>query len=533
MSIYNPLSSSFDPNLFLDYRLFNVTNSIAVSSSERTPTSSAQLTSGSIFLLSASAAYTAGLNVQTQVILNSYVYNSIYDEVNDPSGALHYIAPDDTEFQTNTSINTGYGSSNIAIGQLSSTNVASFIEGPIRITTGSDASKTTGSIRIEEGRVLRIKDGENFTIKLGCTSPNAFNYDPSANTDDGSCILPILGCTNPNSSNYNPLANVDDGSCVIAGCTDPTAVNYNPLASTDNGTCQYVSAGTFVNSNPSITHVDNSYLNTGVSIGGGTATVSANNPTLNTNGSILMRMDGTSYNGPYHLTTYNSAGAVFKQIYVIGPTPSNRPTTFIDENITYLRNGDRIYADNNEPMSRLLPAAYKQPVSQEQLCSNCAFWKPGENLNCSRWKAKVRANYWCAKYKPMDVLTPAGDTFRADIPGVVQTGLTTSGNEFLLANRNFYIGSYRIMPDGTYFADDVLPFRRLTLKQTLKFGPNRHFTKINKNIQVRTVTTTAPLPSTTQTTQTTQTTPTYNPPPTTTTSAPATSTGGAGTSYSY
>ena len=79
MSIYNPLSSSFDPNRFLDYRLFNVTSSIPVSSSERTPTSSAQLRSGSnrVFLLSASAAFTAGLNVQTEVILNSYVYNAV------------------------------------------------------------------------------------------------------------------------------------------------------------------------------------------------------------------------------------------------------------------------------------------------------------------------------------------------------------------------------------------------------------------------------------------------------------------------
>ena len=92
-------------------------------------------------------------------------------------------------------------------------------------------------------------------------------------------------------------------------------------------------------------------------------------------------------------------------------------------------------------------------------------------------------DYWCAKYKPIDILTPAGDTFRSDFPGVVQTGLTTAGNEFLLNDRSFYVGSYRIMPDGTYFADDTLPFRKLTLKQTLKFGPNKHFTKINKNKQ--------------------------------------------------
>ena len=79
MSIYNPLSSSYDPKMFLNYRLFNVTSSIPVSSSERTPTSSAQLTSGSVFLLSASAAYTAGLNVQTEVELISYVYNRTVD----------------------------------------------------------------------------------------------------------------------------------------------------------------------------------------------------------------------------------------------------------------------------------------------------------------------------------------------------------------------------------------------------------------------------------------------------------------------
>ena len=30
-------------------------------------------------------------------------------------------------------------------------------------------------------------------------------------------MLPIYGCTNPNASNYNPLANTDDGSCVISG----------------------------------------------------------------------------------------------------------------------------------------------------------------------------------------------------------------------------------------------------------------------------------------------------------------------------
>ena len=52
-------------------------------------------------------------------------------------------------------------------------------------------------------------------------------------------VAPVLGCTNPNAMNYNPDATVDDGSCLILGCTDPTASNYDPEATLDDGTCKY------------------------------------------------------------------------------------------------------------------------------------------------------------------------------------------------------------------------------------------------------------------------------------------------------
>jgi len=73
----------------------------------------------------------------------------------------------------------------------------------------------------------------------GCTSPIALNYDSLANTDDGSCIGVVYGCMDPNAFNYNVNANVDDGSCVdiVYGCMDATAFNYNPLANIDNGNC--------------------------------------------------------------------------------------------------------------------------------------------------------------------------------------------------------------------------------------------------------------------------------------------------------
>ena len=80
---------------------------------------------------------------------------------------------------------------------------------------------------------------------LGCTDPTAFNYDPAANTDDGSCIPVVLGCADPTAFNYDPEANTDDGSCepVVLGCTDPSAFNYNSEANTDDGSCVAVVLG--------------------------------------------------------------------------------------------------------------------------------------------------------------------------------------------------------------------------------------------------------------------------------------------------
>lgn len=110
----------------------------------------------------------------------------------------------------------------------------------------------------------------------GCTNPEASNYNPNANTDDGSCKDVKFGCTDSNASNYNNTATNDDDSCVYEGCTDmsanntgdtvayganpiyvasiqdntictydvdvrgcmdATAWNYNSLATTDDGSC--------------------------------------------------------------------------------------------------------------------------------------------------------------------------------------------------------------------------------------------------------------------------------------------------------
>jgi hypothetical protein len=114
---------------------------------------------------------------------------------------------------------------------------------------------------------------------FGCTDPTAFNYQPAAVVDDGSCIPIVYGCMEASASNYDSSVNTsianhcqwtgcadatafnhtffppeayaygfppnsgsnitDDGSCiaVVNGCMDNTQFNYNPLANTNDGSC--------------------------------------------------------------------------------------------------------------------------------------------------------------------------------------------------------------------------------------------------------------------------------------------------------
>lgn len=118
-------------------------------------------------------------------------------------------------------------------------------------------------------------------VQIGCTIPNACNFDPSATLDDGSCIIigsscddnnantfndvfdvncgcigtiSVPGCMDPGACNFAPTANTNDDSCTYPGCTSNTACNFQPLAGCDNGSCMYT--GTTCNDNNPGTMLD-------------------------------------------------------------------------------------------------------------------------------------------------------------------------------------------------------------------------------------------------------------------------------------
>lgn len=79
-------------------------------------------------------------------------------------------------------------------------------------------------------------NGAGLVNDLTSDSMSAVNYNPLANTDDGSCVARVLGCTDSTAKNYSAAANTNwttatnhTSPCYpkVHGCTDPTAWNYN------------------------------------------------------------------------------------------------------------------------------------------------------------------------------------------------------------------------------------------------------------------------------------------------------------------
>ena len=75
---------------------------------------------------------------------------------------------------------------------------------------------------------------------LGCINAQACNYNASATEDDSSCLYQNATCDDGDANTMNDAI---DGNCtcsgvlMVNGCTNAQACNYNPSANVDNGSC--------------------------------------------------------------------------------------------------------------------------------------------------------------------------------------------------------------------------------------------------------------------------------------------------------
>ncbi len=106
----------------------------------------------------------------------------------------------------------------------------------------AEALAYTGAVDLCDNGIDEDCSGTDSTcIVLGCTDITACNFNPAANTDDASCTYPLQTYLTCDGTCINDTDG--DGVCdeiEIAGCSDPTAFNYNPQATNDDGSCEAV-----------------------------------------------------------------------------------------------------------------------------------------------------------------------------------------------------------------------------------------------------------------------------------------------------
>ena len=120
-----------------------------------------------------------------------------------------------------------------------------------------------GTFSLEDGVYQAISFGDgcetNVIEQEGCTDPFAFNFDPFATVDDGSCsydcecddVYDPVCAYDYTTGEYITFSNACEAQCAFAwvswygdcseqpiyGCTNPDAINYNAEATQDDGSC--------------------------------------------------------------------------------------------------------------------------------------------------------------------------------------------------------------------------------------------------------------------------------------------------------
>ena len=264
------------------------------------------------------------LQIATDLEFENIVHT--IENINNPTHSLGALLDPETEYFWNVMSNSPCGDSDFS-------DTFNFTTGEENVTEIPGCMDDTA---FNFDPTATVDDGSCEAVTFGCTNPDADNFNPTANTPNGSCI--ISGCTNPDALNFNEEANNEDGSCMIEGCTDPEASNYNPLANIEDNSCiAYIEGCTdpdAYNFNPSANSEDGSCDYTSVVIIQWNELTGANydfwaiiNDIPTTNTMFWDMGDGTTYGGvlePNHTYQENGTYEVTLSVYtVIGSFNAN------------------------------------------------------------------------------------------------------------------------------------------------------------------------------------------------------------------
>ena len=115
---------------------------------------------------------------------------------------------------------------------------------------GSFQSEVSWELVDASGTIV-LQGGAPFTGTVclpaipGCMDSTACNYDPLANTDNGTCDFSCYGCTDPTALNYDPTMTIDDGSCYYCSLSASTTVVDETAAGAFDGAVDLTVTGTY------------------------------------------------------------------------------------------------------------------------------------------------------------------------------------------------------------------------------------------------------------------------------------------------
>ena len=106
-------------------------------------------------------------------------------------------------------------------------NATNYCEADFYINSGSEFCEYAGGCFCEDA--LNFGSDDDCLYAEGCSDPLAANFTDCSNSTIINEVCQYSGCTCPLAYNYDSSADVDDGSCIVfsGGCGDSEAINYS------------------------------------------------------------------------------------------------------------------------------------------------------------------------------------------------------------------------------------------------------------------------------------------------------------------